>query len=152
MFVRMAWISFGALPCRGKRNLMTVRVSMLLKSRASSLTCFRACFFSGRAKNLSAPRYNLLPVSLNSRIFGCWKEESHRRDKSAVLPFCLTEELYLGVMTTGARHCRTMADSDVQTPVRPLRLLTAKIARVELCAAQWTRLSSSFNFYGYPPF
>jgi len=31
--VRMAWISFGALPCR-KRNLMTARVSMLLKSRA----------------------------------------------------------------------------------------------------------------------
>jgi len=53
--VRMAWISFGALPCR-KRNLMTDRVSMLLKSRAS-LTCFRACFFPGRAKDLSAPRY-----------------------------------------------------------------------------------------------
>ena len=33
--VRMAWISFGALPCRGKKSLMTARVSMLLKSRAS---------------------------------------------------------------------------------------------------------------------
>ena len=32
----MAWISFGALPCRGwEKNLMTARVSMLLKSRAS---------------------------------------------------------------------------------------------------------------------
>jgi len=31
---RMTWISFGALPCREK-NLMTARVSMLLKSRAS---------------------------------------------------------------------------------------------------------------------
>jgi len=40
--VRMAWISFGALPCRSK-NLMTPRVSMLLKSHAS-LTRFRACF------------------------------------------------------------------------------------------------------------
>jgi len=29
--VTMAWISFGALPCREKRNLMTARVSMLLK-------------------------------------------------------------------------------------------------------------------------
>jgi len=29
---------------------------MLLKSRAS-LTCFRACFLPGRAKDLSAPRY-----------------------------------------------------------------------------------------------
>jgi len=35
--LRMEWISFGALPCR-KRNLMTARVSILLKSRAS-LTC-----------------------------------------------------------------------------------------------------------------
>ena len=54
--VRMAWISFGALPCRGKKkNLMTARVSMLLKSRAS-LTCFRACFLPDRAKDLSSPR------------------------------------------------------------------------------------------------
>ena len=54
--VRMAWISFGALPCRGKKILMISRVSMLLKSRAS-LSCFRACFLIGRAKDLSAPRY-----------------------------------------------------------------------------------------------
>jgi len=40
--VRMAWISFGALPCR-KTNFVTALVSMLLKSRAS-LTCFRAHF------------------------------------------------------------------------------------------------------------
>ena len=50
----MEWISFGALPCRNK-NLMTARVSTLLKSRAS-LTCFRACFLPVRAKDLSAPR------------------------------------------------------------------------------------------------
>ena len=50
--VRMAWISFGALPCR-KRNLMTARVSMLLKSRAS-LICFWACFLPGLAKDLSS--------------------------------------------------------------------------------------------------
>jgi len=31
---RMALISFGALPCRGKKNLMTARVLMLLKSCA----------------------------------------------------------------------------------------------------------------------
>jgi len=36
VFVRMVWISFGALPCRKKKNLMTARISMLLKSRASS--------------------------------------------------------------------------------------------------------------------
>ena len=37
---------------------MTARVSMLLKSRGS-LTCFRASFLPGRAKDLSAPRYCL---------------------------------------------------------------------------------------------
>jgi len=36
--------------------MITARVSMLLKSRAS-LTCFQACFLPGRAKDLSAPRY-----------------------------------------------------------------------------------------------
>ena len=51
--VRMTWISFGAMPCRKK--LMTARVSMLLKSRASVI-CFRACFLAGRAKDLSVPR------------------------------------------------------------------------------------------------
>ena len=53
--VRRAWISFGALPCRKKKNLMTACVLMLLKSRMS-LTCFRACFLPGWAKDLSAPR------------------------------------------------------------------------------------------------
>ena len=51
--VRTAWISFGALPCKKKNNnnnLMTARVSMLLKSRPS-LTFFRACFLPGRAKD-----------------------------------------------------------------------------------------------------
>ena len=38
---------------------MTARVSMLLKSRAS-LTCFRACFLPGRAKDLSASRYKVM--------------------------------------------------------------------------------------------
>ena len=33
--IRMTWISFGALPCSGEKNLMTARISMLLKSRAS---------------------------------------------------------------------------------------------------------------------
>jgi hypothetical protein len=56
MFVRTAWISFGALPYReGGGGDLTARVLMLLKSRAS-LTYFQACFLPGRAKDLSAPR------------------------------------------------------------------------------------------------
>jgi len=35
VYIRTARISFGALPCRKKKFLMTARVSMLLKSRAS---------------------------------------------------------------------------------------------------------------------
>ena len=64
--VRMASISFGALPCRKKKNLIA-RVSMLLKSRAS-LTCFRACFLPGRAKDLSAPLYVLRTFRVNSTV------------------------------------------------------------------------------------
>jgi len=49
------WREFPSAPCRAeKKNLMTARVSMLLKSRAS-LIFFRACFLPGRAKDLSAP-------------------------------------------------------------------------------------------------
>ena len=50
---------FPSAPClakKKKKTLMTSRVSMLLKSRAS-LTCFRVCFFPGHTKGLSAPRY-----------------------------------------------------------------------------------------------
>jgi len=52
------WREFPSTPClcRKKKNLMTARVSMLLKSHAS-MTCFRACFLPGRAKDLSAPWY-----------------------------------------------------------------------------------------------
>jgi len=52
------WREFPSAPCLAgkKKNLMIARVSMLLKSRAS-LTCFRASFLPGWAKDLSAPRY-----------------------------------------------------------------------------------------------
>jgi len=43
------------LALKEKKNLMTARVSMLLKSRVS-LACFRACFLPGRAKDLLTPR------------------------------------------------------------------------------------------------
>jgi len=56
--VSFRWGEFPSAPCLAeKKNLKTARVSMLLKSR-SSLTCFQACFLPGRAKDLSAPRYN----------------------------------------------------------------------------------------------
>ena len=50
----------------GGGDLMTVRVSILLKSR-SSLIYFRACFLPGGAKDLTAPRYNVLIRNLEVR-------------------------------------------------------------------------------------
>jgi len=61
------WREFPSAPClAGKnKNLMTARVSMLLKSRAS-LACFRVCFLPGRAKDLSAPRYTVIQFKVVS--------------------------------------------------------------------------------------
>ena len=55
------WREFPSAPCLARKNFMTARASILLKSRAS-LTCFRACFVAGRTKNLSAPRYKNLTL------------------------------------------------------------------------------------------
>ena len=50
------WREFTSASClAGKKNLLSARVSMLLKS-LTSLTCFRACFLPDRAKDLSATR------------------------------------------------------------------------------------------------
>jgi len=51
------WRAFPSAPCLAGREKKVDDscVSMLLKSRAS-LTCFRACYLPGRAKDLSAPR------------------------------------------------------------------------------------------------
>jgi hypothetical protein len=48
------WREFPSAPCLAEgKKVMTSRVSMLLKSRAS-LVYFRAYFLPGRAKDLSA--------------------------------------------------------------------------------------------------
>jgi len=74
----MARIPFGALPCR-KRNLMTARVSIYLKSRAS-LTSIRACFLPGRAKDLSAPRYDIC-IDVQSNWSPAWYTTQKRNRK-----------------------------------------------------------------------
>ena len=61
LIFRSEWREFPSAPClAGEKNLMTARVSMLLKSRAS-LICFRACLFPGRAKDFSAPLVYVSP-------------------------------------------------------------------------------------------
>jgi len=64
------WREFPSAPCLvGGKNLITARVSMLLKSR-TSLTCFRVCFLPGRAKDLSAPRYaHILQLVSSFQVF-----------------------------------------------------------------------------------
>jgi len=64
--VRMAWISFGALPCGG--DLMIARVSMLLKSRASpDMLPFSLC----NKKRLATRHMNrpLFPTTLSISSF-----------------------------------------------------------------------------------
>jgi len=69
------WGEFPSTPCLAGGGALTARVSMLLKSRAS-LTCFRACFRPGRAKDLSAPRYKL-SLSASCRHIGDVGVEPH---------------------------------------------------------------------------
>jgi len=54
---RMAWISFGVLPCRKKKKELddSSRLDVVEIARVSDM--LRACFLPGRAKDLSAPRY-----------------------------------------------------------------------------------------------
>jgi len=92
---RMAQISLGALSCR-KRNLMTARVSMLLKSRVSLTSC-RACFLPGRAKDLSAPGVNLFHLPAIATAHSCGRLQnipyriySANCDTERIFFFCLS--------------------------------------------------------------
>jgi len=62
------WREFPSAPCVPKKKIMKTRVSKLLKWRAS-LTCFRAYFLRGRAKDLSAPRNKRLDRLLGLQEF-----------------------------------------------------------------------------------
>ena len=68
----MALICFGALPCRRKKNLMTARVSMLLKSRLS-LTCFGACFLPGPVRSFCStkPMFKCMVLQIDTDCVVC---------------------------------------------------------------------------------
>jgi len=85
--LRMAWISFGSLPCRKKKNLMTACVSMLLKS-CVSLTCFQACFLPGRAKDISVPQYVVL---FGSRLLSNSAKYTHQQGPTNICSHITTE-------------------------------------------------------------
>ena len=56
------WRKFPSAPClAGKKKLDSSRLDVV--EIAQSLTCFRAGFLPGRAKDLSAPRYTFCPVT-----------------------------------------------------------------------------------------
>jgi len=57
---------FPSAPCLAekKSNLITARVLMLLKSRAS-LTCFRTWFLLGRVRDLSEPSTTVISLAVN---------------------------------------------------------------------------------------
>jgi len=62
--VRMVCISFGALPCRKKKNLMTARVSMLLKSRASP-DMLPFCLYNKKRLAIRHMNRSLFPMTLS---------------------------------------------------------------------------------------
>ena len=73
------WREFPSAPClAGKKNLMTARVSVLLKWRAS-LTCYRACIFPSGAKDLSAHRCDFASNCLNSMYMASLTPSLHLR-------------------------------------------------------------------------
>ena len=93
-----------------RRDLMTVRVSMLLKSRAS-LTCFRACFLPGQAKDLSA-------VSVLSRL----QEPATGRCPNQMNPVNVLTSIFckvcINVYFNIVRHCvlRLKLDLHLRVP------------------------------------
>ena len=128
--VRMGWICFGALPCR-KRNLMTARISILLKSRAS-LTCFRGYFLPGRTKDFSAPRYFI--VVLPSRTKGLMSTVSFGQSSITLydlipLPWKMNVHPVLGALAKLRK-----ATSSFVTPVR---LSVRPSVRMEQLGSQW---------------
>ena len=79
--VRMAWISLGALPCR-KRNLMTARVSMLMKSRASpDMLPFSVC----NEKSLAISAREQTPLS-NDTMYSVLRYREVGRAKDLSVP------------------------------------------------------------------
>jgi len=79
---RKAWIFFGALPCRKerKKNLMTARVSMLLKSRAS-LACFLSASVTRKTCNSAHEQTPLSNDTIDS-VLRHW-EVGRAKDLSA---------------------------------------------------------------------
>ena len=112
------WCEFPSTPCLaggwGGGKLITAHVSMLLKSRAS-LTCFRACFLPGRAKDLSAPRQNRdfaetiffwLPLwKSHSRIIGFAIAVRIRSLVGALEIFCLPPQTLLSILVYKLSRC-----------------------------------------------
>ena len=91
-----------------KINLMTARVSMLLKSRAS-LICFRVCFLPGRAKDLSAPRVCFVLFSQQAEV---------------VVPSGIISSV--SISQTECVYC-TVRDEDVTQVTESMRNVSAKI-------------------------
>ena len=69
--VRMAWFSFSALPCRGKKNLMTASLSMSLKSLASLHASELVSFLVGlgSSQNLGTKHFE----NMDTRPYGFYE-------------------------------------------------------------------------------
>ena len=109
--------SLWRLALKGGKKLMTARVSMLLKSRAY-LTCFRACFLPGRAKDLSASGIMLLLFNHHLRILEHPKIYNNLHDTARKLHFQLKN--------LGGKYC-----------IGERCLLTAKKSAIHIDTPRW---------------
>ena len=114
------WREFPSAPCLAGGGLDDTRVSMLLKSRGS-LTCFRACFLPGLAKDLSAPRY------YNS--FSFLPHLSH--------PSCLrTDCFWRGIQVTTSLLTKFSSASCYFIPFRPQYIIRTQFSNnLSLCCS-----------------
>jgi len=113
------WREFPSGPCLAgeKKNLIKARDSILLKSR-SSLTCFRACFLPGRAKDLSAPRYHSTALSGPRPLVCVWSKPLrhstlNRTPLGKLLARC--RDFYLAARNNQNRQTSFMAPGGIGT-------------------------------------
>ena len=144
--VRMAWISFGALPCT-KRNLLTARISILLISCAS-LTCFRASFLPGRAKDLSAARY--IPSTLTH--FSAWDLRSYWMSDSCgwQLIIDVSENISVPFSTVNQLKCLPTPCNIPEERKPQLRCCESNQSRISSCHTLKDKLSLVKNSIDRP--
>ena len=120
----MAWISFGALPCRKKKTRL--QLASCCWNGARRLTCFLSASVKEKTCN-SVHKHT--PLSKDTTDSVLWHREVGRAKDASVLPLInewilsrnLTEELWITIPNNG-RYCTTKRQNrDVSTDPTTVR-------------------------------